>query len=107
MSQRTRRSRGNRTRRTGGALNQLPWAQINNPYRPVDIVSEENIDAICGAAFDILETIGVDILHEGARQVFEKSGARVEGERVRIGRDIIETALKSAPKTLTLHARNP
>jgi len=107
MSQRTRRSRGNRTRRTGGSLNQLPWAQINNPYKPVDIVSEENIDAICGAAFDILETIGVDILHEGARQVFKKSGALVEGERVRIGRDIIETALKSAPNTLTLHARNP
>ncbi len=88
-------------------LNQLPWSQVTNPYKPVEILADEQIEAICAGAFDILENVGMDILQEEARGLFKKAGAKVDGERVRIDRSIIQEAMKNAPSTLTLHARNP
>ncbi len=38
---------------------------------------------------------------------WQNAGARVEGERVRIGRDIIEHALTTPPAEFTIRARNP
>jgi trimethylamine--corrinoid protein Co-methyltransferase len=47
------------------------------------------------------------VLNAEARELYRAAGARVAGERVRIGREIIVEALKSAPSEFTLHCRNP
>ncbi len=41
------------------------------------------------------------------REILARPGAQVDGERVRIGRDIVEEALKTPPAEFTFHARNP
>ena len=41
-------------------FNQLPWRRIDNPYAPMEVLSEEGILAITETAFRILEEIGMD-----------------------------------------------
>lgn len=47
------------------------------------------------------------ILLPEARDLFAKAGASVEGETVRIGRDIVEAALRLPPRSIRLRAANP
>jgi trimethylamine---corrinoid protein Co-methyltransferase len=101
--------RGRRPRRAGdsAALAQLPWKQPRRGFAPVRLLSDDQIETIHRAALDLLEEIGMDILYPEARQILAGAGAIVAGERVRIGRDIIEAAIGTAPEEFTFHARNP
>ncbi len=101
--------RRGRQRRDASALAQLPWRVLRNPYRPIEVLSEDQVEAIHDASLRILEEIGMDFLHPEALDVLEKAGARVEpgAERVRFDRGLIEAALSHAPSSFTLHARNP
>ena len=101
--------RGRRPRRAGDSapLAQLPWKQPRRGFPPVRLLSDDQIETIHRAALDLLEDIGMDILYPQARQILADAGAIVAGERVRIGRDIIEAAIGTAPEEFTFHARNP
>jgi len=100
-------------RRAGGGdpkhdkLQQLPWDQPRRRFKPMEIASAEQIETIHKASLDVLEDIGMDILLPEARDILARAGARVDGERVRIGREIIEASIGSAPEEFTFHARNP
>lgn len=99
-----------RGRRLGAAqspIQQLPWAQPELTLEPSRILSDDQIETIHRQSLKVLEEIGMDIIHDEARDLLAKAGARVEGERVRIGRDIVEEALKTPPAEFTFHARNP
>ncbi|MFQ6018882.1 MAG: trimethylamine methyltransferase family protein, partial [Kiloniellaceae bacterium] len=102
------RRRG-RQPRSGPALSQLPWRQIRNPYRPIEILSAEQLEAIHDASMRVLEEIGMDFLHPEALDILGRAGAEVEpgSQRVRFDRGLIEQALAHAPARFTLHARNP
>ncbi|MGF1608548.1 MAG: trimethylamine methyltransferase family protein [Kiloniellales bacterium] len=106
---RRRSETGARTRERGGAVQQLAWRNLRNPYRPLEVLSEEQIEAIHDASLTILEEIGMDFLHPEALEILRQAGADVEpgSERVRLDRGLIEEAVAKAPAELTLHARNP
>jgi trimethylamine--corrinoid protein Co-methyltransferase len=57
----------------------------------------------------VLKEIGVDVLHDEARQIMKRHGADVrEGEvRVRFDADMILELISHAPSEFTIHARNP
>jgi trimethylamine--corrinoid protein Co-methyltransferase len=55
----------------------------------------------------VLEDIGMDFTLPEARDVLQKAGARIEGERVRFDRHMVEEVIKTAPENFTFHARNP
>ena len=100
--------RASRRRSAGGAgVQQLPWQQVENHYRPIEVLSDDQLEAICDAAYRILEQVGMDFLHDGAKTLFRQAGAEVSGERVRIERGLIREALAKAPSTVKLRARNP
>ncbi len=90
-------------------VEQLPWGQPRNPYRPVEVVSADELESIHEASLQILQEVGMDFLHEEAKQILKQAGADVEadGDRVRFDRGLIEAALGKAPRRFTLHARNP
>ena len=98
-----------RGRKTGGeaALAQLPWRRLENPYRPIEVLDDEGIAAICDTAYSILEEIGMDFLHPEALAILRRAGAEVEpgGERVRFDRGLIEEAI--APRRSRLRRRDP
>ncbi|WP_419904340.1 trimethylamine methyltransferase family protein [Kiloniella sp.] len=109
MTQRSGRRRPKKSPTSEAPLNQLPWSQVENTYKPFELLHEGQIDAICDTAYRILEEVGIDVLHVEAKEIFKKAGAQVDSDsdRVRIDRDLIKEAMSHAPSTLTLHARNP
>jgi trimethylamine--corrinoid protein Co-methyltransferase len=105
-----RRSReGGRRRDNEGprGIAQLPWQQPRRAFAPMKLVSDDQLEAMHEASLVLLEEIGMDVVLPEARDIYARAGAVVEGERVRIGRDIVAAAIGLAPAEFTFHARNP
>lgn len=98
-----------RTRRTSGGIRQLPWRQPANPYSPLNVLSEDQVEQIHEASLSLLENFGMRVLHEGARELFAGAGADVDADTmmVRFDRNLVMEKLALAPSEFTLHARNP
>ena len=78
-----------------------------NTLKPYDLLSgEEEVEVIPEEAMTILEEIGVDFLHERARDVFQKAGMAIDGNRARLDRALIMEMVAKAPETFNLQARN-
>ena len=77
-----------------------------NRLKPYDLLSKDEVNTIHEQAMTILEEIGVDFLHDGARQLFQKAGMRVEDNRVRFERAFVLEQVAKAPETFELQARN-
>lgn len=90
-------------------LEQRPFRQRRTPYRPVDAVSADQLEAIHLASLEVLETIGLDFLNDEALAILRAAGADVSpgSPRVRLDRGLVLDALAHAPAEFTLHARNP
>ncbi len=99
--------RGRKADAASQPIPQLPWKQPRLTLEPSRIVSDDQLEAIHNESLRVLQEIGMDVVHAEARQIFERAGAKVTGERVRIGRDIVEQALVTPPPEFTIHARNP
>src|SRR5579864_9813553 len=77
-----------------------------NRLKPYDLLSGDQVNTIHEQAMTILEEIGVDFLHERAREIFAKAGMRVEGDRVRFERAFVLEQVRKTPATFQLQARN-
>jgi trimethylamine---corrinoid protein Co-methyltransferase len=85
------------------------YRSLKHRFPPTPVVSEDELEAIHDASLTILEEMGMDFMHAGAREILKKAGADVrEGsERVRFDRNLILQSIKTCPSEFTLHARNP
>ena len=54
----------------------------------------------------LLSRVGARVKEPRAREILYSAGARVEGEQVRFPADVIEKALRSAPRTFRLYTRD-
>ncbi len=101
--------RGQRKPRSGGAFKQPPWRRIANPYKPIEVLREEQVERIHLASLDVLETIGMEFLSDAALDILTAAGADVDRsiKRVRFDRGLIMESMEKAPAEFTLHARNP
>ena len=68
-------------------------------------LSDEQFEKIHAACLEILGRIGVRVDLPEALDLLKKGGALVEGNIVRVPRQMVESALLSAPKKVTLHNR--
>jgi len=95
--------------RRGAPIAQVPWKQLVNPLTPTKLISDDEVEALHEAALTILEEIGIRCQVKEARDIFRRAGAIVdEAEaQVRVGRDIIEAALKTVPAKIVMTPRNP
>ena len=67
------------------------------------LLTPEQINAIHTATLELLETEGVDVLHDEARRMLADSGCRLKGEhRVQIPNGLVEAAIQSAPSRITI-----
>ncbi len=57
----------------------------------------------------MLKEIGIDVMHAEAKQILKDAGADVSptSDRVRFDPALVESKIGLAPKSFTLHARNP
>ncbi len=108
-----RRGRANRKtegrKEAGEELHQPPFKQLQNPYKPFNILSEDEIESLHIKSFDVLEEIGINFLYEEAREILKSAGAEVKAgdPLVRFDRGLVENSIKSVPERFTGHARNP
>ncbi|HTO85652.1 MAG TPA: trimethylamine methyltransferase family protein [Methylomirabilota bacterium] len=98
-----------RARRDAGAFNQPPWRALANPYAPIEVLTEEQLDRIHDASMRILETHGLEFLSDAALDILARAGADVDrgSRRVRLDRGLVAAYVAKAPARFTLHARNP
>jgi trimethylamine--corrinoid protein Co-methyltransferase len=103
-----------RHRRAGGRERRDPNAKPSGPayirrqIPPYDVMGEENLQKIEAAADRILAEVGLDIRDDDeCLALFRKSGAKVDGMRVRFEPGHLREILKTAPAEFTQHARNP
>ena len=103
IQRRPRRVREGRS----GTIPQLPRRRTVRRFPPMTIISADEVEAIHRASLDVLEEIGMDFNLPEARELLKAAGAKIEGERVRFDRAMVEETIRSAPQRFTLHARNP
>jgi trimethylamine--corrinoid protein Co-methyltransferase len=98
-----------RPRRVSGGIRQLPWRRLVSPYRPVEILSADQVETIHQASLRILAEIGMEVLGDRALDAFAGAGARVDRQtrNVRLDPDQVEALVARAPSEFRLHARNP
>ncbi len=101
--------RRDRSSRHSPSVAQPPFRQLSLRYKPVEILSTDQVMAIHNTALTILEEIGMKVLSEKARTLYIKAGAEVAdgGDRVRFGRDMVIEWVAKAPSAFTLTARDP
>jgi trimethylamine--corrinoid protein Co-methyltransferase len=82
---------------------------ITNPKLSLDILTPAEIRRIHTASLDVIETTGIRFPSKRALDIWEEHGAQVDRNSsiVKVPGKIIEEALKLAPPTYNLAARNP
>ncbi len=110
-ARRRRRGRG-RDRAARAAAQVVPRAnylRLENPFRPIEMFSDDQVEAIHDTSLTILEDIGLRVLGDEARDILRVAGADVDhaGRHVRFDRGLVLEAIDKAPERVTLHARNP
>ena len=103
-----RRSAGRVHLRSVAAIPQLPLRRVRNPYPPMALLSDDQIEAIHQASLHILENLGIEVMSGRALALFEQAGAAVDHATriVRIDRGQVDRALETAPPSYTLTPRN-
>ncbi|BFL47747.1 trimethylamine--corrinoid methyltransferase [Lactonifactor longoviformis] len=71
------------------------------------VLSQNEIEQIHENTLRIMENIGVVMTYRPARDILEKGGAILDGERVRFPQKMVEKELKNVPSSFTMYARNP
>jgi len=70
------------------------------------LLTPEQIKSFHTATLELLETVGVDVHHDEARQMLADAGCRLEEDhRVRIPNWLVEAAIHSAPSRITIYDR--
>ena len=70
------------------------------------MLSQDQLEELFNGVLHVLETIGLDVHHEEARQILSDAGAWVEGKRVRIPQHVVKRCLSTAPRSFTIYARD-
>lgn len=104
---RRKRRRGSKQRDTRTpTARKVNYRQLRNPFPQMTVFSDDRVEAMHEASLSLLENLGIKVLLPQARQLFKSGGARIDenNQMVFIGREIIEAALESAPKSIQCRA---
>lgn len=98
-----RRQRGGRRARAdAGPVQRTDYNHLVNTLAPMQGYSDDQISQIHETALQVLQELGVRVLHDEARRLLKAAGALVDDTQVRFGREIVEAAIASSPETFTL-----
>lgn len=75
----------------------------------ISFLSQGEIKAIHNASLEVLENTGIKVMSRKALDILKEAGANVDyaKKQATIPRNLVEEALKRAPKTIKYCARNP
>src|SRR6476661_2158187 len=95
--------------RSAGSIPQLPWQRVINPYAPMQLLNEEQMDKLHRTSMRILSELGIQVMGEKVMKTFEAAGAIVDRSEstVRIDESLVAEAVRTAPSSFTITSRNP
>jgi trimethylamine--corrinoid protein Co-methyltransferase len=95
-------------RKGSGGVSQRPFRRLRNPYPPVMVLSEDQIESIHHTSLRILEEIGLQFLDDEAISILRQHGASIDAETrmARLDRGLVLERLRSVPSEIALEARN-
>src|SRR5579862_3034247 len=87
----------------------LAYRRLVNPFTPLRVFSDDQVEEMHSAALRVLEELGMRILLPEARARFRAAGAEVDeaSGMVRLDRGLVTEALAKAPGVIDLVARAP
>ena len=99
---RGRRAEDNAPAAAGRAVD---YRNLQNPFEPVRVYTDDQIEQIHQTALRVLEELGVKILLPAARQLLKDGGVDVDepSTMARFDRGLVQQAIASAPSTIKLH----
>ena len=74
-----------------------------NQISPLKVLQERQCLEIVEAALRVLERTGCEVKSAEALAILKSAGARVDGTRARVPACVVEKALRSAPKQITIY----
>jgi len=108
MSGRRRRQGGSAARRAAVANAQIVHhPEIKRGIPLMEVTNQEGVELIHDFAMRVAEQIGCDFQDEETLGYWRQTGAEIDGERVRIGRDELLDLIGKIPSSYLHHARNP
>ncbi len=96
-----------RIRNPGRKGRPVDYIHLTHPFTQQSVFSDDAVAALHEAALGVLEREGMKVLLPEAQGLYAAAGARVDGEMVFIGRDIVEAALAAAPRSWRMRSVNP
>jgi trimethylamine--corrinoid protein Co-methyltransferase len=96
---------GRRAERAAAPIVQKKYITREIPL--YELLSADGLELIHAESMTILEEIGIDFRYEPALALWRAAGAQVDGQRVRIPRELALAQLRLAPGQYIQHARNP
>ena len=90
-------------------IRQMRFAHVENRYRPIEVMSADEVEAIHHASLRLLRDTGMEIMHAESRGLLKLAGADVDEatQRVRFDPAMIEETIRTVPSSFTLQARDP
>jgi trimethylamine--corrinoid protein Co-methyltransferase len=78
-------------------------------FKPLEILSEEQVQAIHAGALDVLEVTGVAFESPRALEILGRAGARIDpdNQRARIPAGLAVASCRMCPSSFHMHARDP
>ncbi len=78
-------------------------------FKPLEILTEEQVEAIHRGTLNVLEKTGMRFEHQRALKLFEQNDCQVDYDamRVRIPSGLVEECLRKAPSSFYIKARDP
>ena len=108
-------ARSSRRRRGGSAARRAAVANAALVHHPeikrgiplMEVTNQEGVELIHDFAMRVAEQIGCDFQDGESLDYWKQTGAEIDGERVRIGRDELMALIGKIPSSYVHHARNP
>lgn len=97
-----RSRRRSRDRGASAPARDVDYRHLTSPLPLAKGYSDDQIQAIHDSALTVLQELGVRVVHDGAREIFEKAGATVTETQVLLDTAMVEAAISTAPENFTL-----
>lgn len=103
-----REARRGRRDKAGARIAQLPWETVRNPYAPMKLLSDDQMQDLHDTSIRILKELGIKVMGANVRALFAAAGAKIDDDGiVRIDESIVDAALATVPRQFSLTPRNP
>ncbi len=104
-----RRSRRPRDTRGAGPSGGAAYRRLVNPFEPIRLLSDDQVEALHAAALGLLQETGMRVLHAEARDILKRDGAAIDPAThiAKLDPEQVRRALASAPPEFELKGGAP